>query len=177
MPPDVLLRPATPADAACLSVLATQVFLDTYATQGIDADLAHEARTVYAQPVFSARLARPDVRLMVAERQRRLIGFADLALGAPCPAAGIDGLEVFRLYVQAPFHGQGVGRALMALAEHEARQHRQRCVWLTAWSGNHRALAFYTRLGFQDAGATAHVIEGRSYENRILVKALAQPPG
>lgn len=169
-PPDTHLRPATPADALCLSVLATQVFLDTYASDGIDTDLANEARSVYAESVFSARLARPGVRLLVAERRGRLIAFADLALDTACPAAGIEGLEVFRLYVQAPFHGQGIGRALMAQAEQQARLLGRASVWLTAWSGNHKALAFYARLGFADVGATAYVIEGRAYENRILAK-------
>ena len=43
-PPDaIIFRPATPADALCLGVLSTQVFLDTYATQGVSPSLAREA--------------------------------------------------------------------------------------------------------------------------------------
>src|SRR4051812_17376757 len=32
---EIVFRPATPADALCLGVLSTQVFLDTYALAGI----------------------------------------------------------------------------------------------------------------------------------------------
>jgi diamine N-acetyltransferase len=40
--PEVVLRVAGPADAPRIGVLATQVFLDTYATDGIRPSLARE---------------------------------------------------------------------------------------------------------------------------------------
>ena len=46
--PPVRLRPARPDDALCLSVLTMQVFLDTYATEGIRPSLAREVLTSYA---------------------------------------------------------------------------------------------------------------------------------
>ena len=39
---DIALRPATPADAPTLSALAIQVFLDTYAPEGIRPAVARE---------------------------------------------------------------------------------------------------------------------------------------
>ena len=42
------LRIATIDDSLCIGVLATQVFLDTYATQGIRPALAREALALYA---------------------------------------------------------------------------------------------------------------------------------
>ncbi len=169
-----LLRQATTGDALCLSVLATQVFLDTYATNGISVGLAKEALSVYTEDAFRARLGRKDVEIVVAERDECLIAFADMTSSTECPAPGVGGIEVSRLYVQAPFHGQGIGRELMAAAERRAREQGKSHVWLTAWSGNHRALAFYKRLKYQDAGVTEYIIEGKAYENRVLVKCLAQ---
>lgn len=55
-------RPAVPSDALTLSALATQVFFDTYATDGIDADLATEALNVYSRSIFEARLVDPELR-------------------------------------------------------------------------------------------------------------------
>ncbi len=46
------LRTGVPDDALCIGVLATQVFLDTYATSGIRPDLAYENR-VFAKAVRS----------------------------------------------------------------------------------------------------------------------------
>jgi diamine N-acetyltransferase len=50
---NLTLRAATPEDALCLSVLAMQVVLDTYATQGIRPALAREVLAGYSQAVFS----------------------------------------------------------------------------------------------------------------------------
>lgn len=170
LPP--VYRTAHADDAVVLSVLAAQVFLDTYATDGVSADLAHEVKAQYSEAVFRARLARHDAEIVVATQGEYLLAFADLSTGTVCPAADVQGLEVVRLYVQAPFHGRGIGTALMRRAEHRARVQGLPHVWLTAWSGNHRARAFYRHLGYHDAGATDYVIEGKAYENRILVKRL-----
>jgi len=46
-------RPAMPCDALCLSALATQVFFDTYATAGINSDLANEAKEHYSEEAYA----------------------------------------------------------------------------------------------------------------------------
>lgn len=204
--PAVTLRPATPADALCLGVLATQVFLDTYATQGISADLALEALQGYSPAFFAQRLAQPEVTLWLAEHavtpggepvagpagadpappQPHVLAFVELQAGSPCPVQGAaQDLELVRLYVQQPFQGLGLGRRLLRLAEAQAPAQTQARtqtqmqtqahppgparLWLTAWDGNHRARAFYSRCGWADVGATRHVIQGRAYGNRVFV--------
>ena len=57
-------------------------------------------------------------------------------------------------------------------AERLAREHGFASVWLTAWSGNVPALAFYPAIGYQDIGVTEYVIEGQGYENRIFAKEI-----
>jgi len=173
MPQDFVYRTATPQDALTLSVLATQVFLDTYATRGVDTDLAKEASVMYSQAEFLKRLQDPNVDITVAQNGDYFVAFLDLTSGTRCPVASIEGLEVMRLYVQAPFQRRGVGRQLMALAERRALDRGSRHLWLTAWSGNARALAFYPTIGYQDVGATPYVIEGKEYENRVFVKLIA----
>jgi ribosomal protein S18 acetylase RimI-like enzyme len=168
-------RPAQATDALTLSVLAMQVFLDTYATAGINADLAREATTVYALEVFQQRLASKEVEIILATQDDRLIGFVDLDSATQCPVmgAGAQDLEVFRLYVQRPFLRQGVGRRLMQEAERVASLRHRECLWLTAWAGNTRALCFYQAMGYTDVGSTEYVIEGKGYENRVLRKRMA----
>jgi len=173
MPPDFAYRRATQDDTLCLSVLATQVFLDTYATKGINIDLAKEARAVYSPEVFTTRLADRTVEITVAHCGEYLVGFIDMNDNARCPVASIEGLEVLRLYVQAPFQRCGVGKRLMAIAEQRALAKSRAFVWLTAWSGNAQALAFYPSVGYADVGTTSYVIEGKAYQNRVFAKRLA----
>jgi ribosomal protein S18 acetylase RimI-like enzyme len=169
----IVYRTATPEDALLLSVLATQVFLDTYATSGVGIDLAKEVSTVYSTGAFKHRLQEPGGEITVAATGENLVAFLDLDSTSKCPVLSVHGLEVMRLYVQAPFRRRGVGQALMSLAERKALDQHAGNVWLTAWSGNARALAFYSALGYRDQGVTQYIIEGKAYENRVFAKRTA----
>lgn len=172
----ITFRAGTQADALCISVLATQVFLDTYATDGIREAIAHEVLEQLSPAAVSAMLATPSMHFILAERNGHLLGFAQLSLGAVHelmphqPAAELD-----RLYVQERFTGQGIGKALLTRAEEVARSEGATTMWLTAWVGNTRALAFYPRCGYEDRGATVYEFRGERHGNRLFAKALATP--
>lgn len=167
------LRPATLDDALCLSVLAMQVFLDTYATEGIRPAIAREVLASYSAEAFAAGIVAPRTRLTVAEREGHLVGFAQLTLGATetLAPAGVQA-ELLRLYVQEPFTARGVGTALLAQAEALAAAAGATVLWLTPWVHNHRARAFYRARGYADHGATLFRFEGEAHENRVVAKLL-----
>ena len=172
-PPDLQLRPATPADAPTLAALPTQVFLGTYAADGARPDPAREALSVCSVQAFDARLREPHRRILLAERGEGLLGFAELLLEpTQAPATGAAGAELVRLYVQPRAQGIGIGRHLLSAAETATRDAGVDLLWLTAWDGNTAARAFYARCGYTDAGATTYVFEDRSYGNRVLVRRL-----
>jgi GNAT superfamily N-acetyltransferase len=167
--PGISLRGGTPGDATSISALAIQVFLDTYAIDGVRPDLAEEAFHHYGAAAFSARLAEPERRFVLAERENRLLGFAELRVAEePAPAGAVSGAELVRLYVQPGAQRAGLGTALLARAEDLAAQAGLPFLWLTAWEGNSRALAFYAARGYADRGATHHAFQGRAYVNRVL---------
>lgn len=167
------LRAALPADAATISALAIQVFLDTYAADGVRPDLAREALREYAAEAFDARLREPGRRFLLAERGTGLLGFAEVSLEPrPAPAGVVVGAELIRLYVQPAAQRLGLGRRLIRAAEALAAEAGLGALWLTAWDGNQRALGFYAREGYADVGATSYSFEGNSYGNRVLARLL-----
>ena len=174
--PDMRLRKAVPEDALCLSVLAMQVFLDTYATEGIRPEIAREVLSSYSQAVFAKAISAEESRITVAERNGHLIGFAQVTFSAnhSLAPAGAQA-ELLRLYVQESFTGAKVGTALLAEAESIACLGGATVLWLTPWVHNQRALAFYSRRGYTDFGLTYFTFEGESHENRVLAKSLAVP--
>lgn len=172
-PDAIVLRPAQAGDALCLSVLAMQVFLDTYATQGIRPAIAREVLSSYARVVFDEAIASPWARLCVAERAGHLVGFAQVTLGAAHEQVpGGPQAELLRLYVQEPFTGRHLGTRLLAEAERLAAAAGARVLWLTPWVHNHRALAFYARRGYADHGLTPFRFEGESHDNRVMARSL-----
>ncbi len=173
-PHHVDYRDGTPGDAAVIAALATQVFLDTYATEGVRPDLAIEAFEQYSAERFSGRLAEPGRRFLLAENGTGLLGFAELLLGeTPAPVAGLAGCELVRLYVQPRAQRMGIGHALLRAAERVAADRSSRAVWLAVWEGNADAIAFYRREGYAEAGATSYTFQGHTYGNRVYRKALS----
>ena len=167
----VTFRPATSGDALCLGVLSTQVFLDTYATQGIRPAVANEALAKHSVAVYEALLADAGVTILVAECAGHLIGFSQVEDGegdpqVPTAAAS----ELRRLYVQERFTGRGLGRDLLRQAEKAAAARGAEMLWLSAWEGNVRALQFYPRCGYEDLGGTVYTIEGEDFPNRLFGK-------
>ena len=174
--PEITCRMAVQGDALCLSVLATQVFLDTYATQGIRPAIAREARHYLSEEAFAALLADPRRGFLVAERADHLLGFAQLTHGQTHPLLppGAQAAELSRLYVQRPFLGRGIGKELLARAETLAAAEGAEILWLTAWTGNAHALRFYEAQGYQDVGGSVYTFEGDSYETRVFLKRLGR---
>jgi len=169
----VAIRPGKASDALCIAALGTQVFLDTYATDGIRRSLAREVAETLSPEVIAGLLGQPGMTFLVAETQGHLIGFAQLAARAghelvSCAAPA----ELKRLYVQEGFTGRGVGRALLRRTESAASVDGADAMWLTAWCGNVRALRFYASQGYSELASIPFAIDDEQYENRLFAKAL-----
>lgn len=171
--PGFPLRLGNPSDAVTISALSVQVFLDTYATEGVRPDLAREAFENYSPDAFTGRLAEAGRVFILAEAGSGLLGYAEVLLDPlPAPAGGISGAELVRLYVQPAAQRRGVGRALMSRMEQAVAEAGLASVWLTAWEGNFNARAFYSRLGYSDIGATTYTFQGNDYPNRVIARRL-----
>lgn len=166
---DILIRAGRPADAALLAALATQVFLHTYATQGISDAIAKHVLAEFTPAKFQSWLASDAAAVLVAEKNAHLVGYARLAFGAVCPVPGAGTAELSTLYVQEHFTGRGVGAALLAQAQALALQRTQLPLWLTVNAQNLRAIAFYAAQGCSTIGTAQFVLGGVSHPNHVLV--------
>lgn len=172
--PGFELRAASPSDTVTIAALSVQVFLDTYATQGVGPDLAREAFTEYSAEAFARRLDEPDRAFILAEAGAGLLGYAEvLLLPLIAPAAQWSGAELVRLYVQPAAQRLGIGRALLENTAQAVLAANIPAVWLTVWDGNDNARAFYARMGYADVGATTYSLQGHTYANRVFAKQLA----
>ena len=170
----VTVRPAVASDANCLAVLATQVWLDTYATDGVREPIALEVLSSFSTETIRILLAKPDVTFLLAETDRHLVGFSQWTLGTRHElVAGTSQAELDRLYVQERFTGRGIGTLLLAATERAASTQRADELWLTPWVRNERALLFYARLGYSDLGSTDFHMGAEVHQNRVMAKKLA----
>lgn len=170
MTPIFSIRQGTSEDAIRLAVLAAQVWLHTYATEGITADIAEYVLSEFAVEKFSKRLVHPETSIFVAEYDARMVGFAAIQFGAPCLSYPKAVVELETLYVQEHFIGRGIGAALLGAVEGMVREQSASTLWLTVNAQNARAIAFYARHGYSKVGTTHFVLGQSHHENLVLVE-------
>lgn len=169
MRPNPIIRAAQATDANCLAVLATQVWLHTYATEGISREIAEYTLAQLTPEKYLSVLADPSSKVWVAECGGKLIGLATVKFGVLCPASSGSSTELQTLYVQAHCVGQGVGRLLLQTAEESARKRAHTALWLTANVRNSKALAFYQRQGYSRIGTTYFALGHSQHENHVFI--------
>jgi GNAT superfamily N-acetyltransferase len=163
------IRPATVLDVDNLAALAMQVWLHTYAWDGISSTISKYVLSEFCPQRFATLLLEPSTAVFVAEREHNLVGYATVTVGTACPQATHAKAELATLYVQEPFIGKGVGVALLFQAEQWAQLRTGTSLWLTVNSRNSRAIAFYAKHGYTRLGTTYFELGEARHENLVLV--------
>jgi diamine N-acetyltransferase len=169
IPLNPTIRQAIPADAECLAVLATQVWLHTYATDGISTVIARYVLAELSTAQFAAILTQAHSTVLIAEVDGHTVGYALVNAGVACPSGGPN-LEVTSLYVQEHFAGQGIGSALLQGCRQIAELRTGSAdYWLTVNAKNLPAIAFYGRHGLVKTGTAYFELGGEKHENHVMV--------
>lgn len=169
MPFPFQVRPALAADAHALAALAIQVWLDTYATAGVNDLLGRYVLDAFTPSGFAALAQDERAALLVAESDAHLAGYALVRFDAPQALAPASDVELRTLYVQAPFTRAGVGTALLARARATVRERSGGdALWLSVNTRNRRACGFYEKHGFARMGQTWFTLGEARHENHVL---------
>ena len=170
------IRPAFPADARELALLGERLWRETYTGLIPAANIDLHLAETFGADQQGAELATPDNTTLVIEAGGRLQGYAFLRPRGPQPVHSVYAfarpLEVARFYVDKALHGTGAAKALMAAVLEYATSAGHDGVWLQVWEQNPRAIRFYAKTGFIDAGDATFRIGKQVDRDRLLVVPL-----
>lgn len=167
----VTYRDATPADLTAVDALFRTSFDATFGHLYQPADYA-AFLAKFTPEAWAAELAQPDLLIRLAEEGGVLIGFVKVSdLTLPAEPAG-TAMELRQLYLNDGAKGRGVADALMAWAFEQAQQRGADEIFLSVWSENERAKAFYVRHGFVDVGPYQFMVGNQADEDRIFRRVL-----
>ena len=171
--PACSIRRGMPADADALCVFAARTFTDTYGRHNRPEDLRMHLTTSYGLLQQMRELSDPDVATLLACCGEQLAGFAQVRRGpAPACVTGEAPVELHRFYVDAVWHGRGVGQLLLAHARDAAIAFGGATFWLKVWERNPRAIAFYAKESFVDVGTADFFVGSDRQSDRVLAMAL-----
>ena len=135
----------TLADAEEIARVHVQCWQEAYAELLPDEflkNLSADARVAQWRNAISD----PDVFVRVAREAGRIVGFVSCGPARDGEAKGADG-EIFAIYILKAYHGQKIGRSLIAAAARFWLSKGGRNLIVLSMAGNNQASAFYEALG------------------------------
>ncbi|WP_082669096.1 GNAT family N-acetyltransferase [Pseudoalteromonas rubra] len=157
----LMIRNATVQDCQNLAQLSAEVWLDTYAIDGLRSEYLEYVNSTFKVSYFQSLLEQPDYQLLVGEKSGLLQGYILLNLASHYQTPH-NGYEIDTLYVLKSCQGTGVGRALLK----ETARKFGTPVWLYTWTEN-AANQFYHRLGAKQIGTLSFEAFGNTINNNV----------
>lgn len=168
------VRAAHAGEAARLSAFGRRVFAATFAADNDPIQMQRYLATAYTPAAQAAELADPAITtLLASDATDTLLGFAQLRRAAAPPSVtDLPAIELWRFYVDQPWHGRGVAATMMQAVHAAASRSGARTLWLGVWERNPRAQAFYRKAGFRPVGTHAFIFGTEPQTDQIWMRSL-----
>jgi ribosomal protein S18 acetylase RimI-like enzyme len=163
------LRIASSKDAERVAALARDTFFATFADSNSAEDMARYAEQAFTVESMRRELEDPTSTFIWAEQRGIPAGYAKLRRGAAKACVnGPKPVELERIYADPELIGAGVGKTLLHTSIKIAMGEGFQTLWLGVWEHNERAIEFYHRQGFVDAGEHAFLLGNDQQTDRIM---------
>ena len=162
----ITYRDATPADAAALADLHRRSFIETFGHLYRPEDLEAFLRRLSEQG-FRDELLDGQHQVRFAEEEGAPVAFVKLGTITLPVEPARPALEFRQLYVLKRWQGSGIAAALADWAIAEARARGAEELYLSVWTANDRAKAFYRRYGFAYVGPYRFMVGEQADEDEI----------
>ncbi len=141
-------------DAALLSQLAANTFLQSHGHSAPANDISNYIAEKYDVAVFTLELSNTKNYYHIIYHHGKPAGYSNIVFDCPydnSPLQTVAKLE--RIYLLQQFHDLKLGLRLFQFNIDLAKHHQQTGIWLYVWKENTKAINFYTKAGFKIIGS------------------------
>ncbi len=122
-------------------------------------DLAHYIAAELTAKCFRTWIENPNAIMFVAEMADQICGYVLVLRSSRHPQIeDFAPAELRKLYVAPARHGSGIADELVRQALTSLERDRRAAVWLSVFSENPRAIAFYKKWGFRIVGTQLFLV-------------------
>ena len=166
--PDVTFEPAGLDDVGAIASMADEISRQHYLPDVLtESQLASFGPLAYSPEVLSAQM-QSDVRFEWILHSGRRVGFL-----AHAARDGGERLNLGKLYLELPSHGQGIGQVALRRIQAIAEQQGAREIYLYVFRKNRKAIRAYQRAGFIiDRAEASPCGNGFCYDDYVMVYRL-----
>ena len=169
----ITARYATIADAELIADMSRQTFYETFASKNTDEDINKFMNEQFTKEALMKEAGTDDAIFFLAYDGEEPVGYARLRKGEKRPEfAGKNSIEIARIYAVQSSIGKGVGKALMKICLDVAAEQNKEVIWLGVWEKNMKAIAFYTKFGFEKFSEHEFLLGNDLQTDWLMMKSL-----
>ncbi|WP_166437282.1 GNAT family N-acetyltransferase [Niastella caeni] len=170
---EIRIKEATTADAALIADLSRQTFYDAFAAENTAADMDKFLNERFTRQKLMEEVGAAGNTFLLAYDGDEVVGYARMReTASPILTEEGPAIELARLYAVQKSIGKGVGKALMQHCVNFAQQRGARIIWLGVWENNQRAIAFYTKWGFEKFSEHVFMLGNDAQTDWLMKKML-----
>jgi len=167
---NVTIELAKTNESNAISLLARETFILACADDSDKDELENHIATSLSSKTFNQLINEKNAAVIVAKDGGVLVGYMVLLYSEVSPdvLSEYSSLQLQKLYVAKKYHGTGLAENLINRMKMIASDGGYTHAWLTVFSGNPRAIAFYRKVGFRIVGSTDFHVGNEIQKDHIM---------
>ena len=172
----ITIRFATTADAPLIADMSRQTFYDTFAPHNTKEDMDKFMNEQFTKEALMNEVGAGNNIFLLAYDGEEPVGYVRMREGEKrFEFDDKTSIEIARIYAVQSAIGKGVGKALLQKCIAIADEMKKEVIWLGVWEKNERAVAFYTKFGFEKFAEHEFVL-GTDVQTDWLMRKLLYSP-
>lgn len=173
---NLFFRRAVQSDAAALAEFGARTFQETFGAANSPQDMLAYLESNYGISQQWTELQDANIITIIAEKESRLVAYAQVRRqSSPVKVPHGNSVELWRFYVDSPWHGHGVAQSLIEHVHVAADELGGQTIWLSVWERNERAIAFYKKCGFSVAGTKKFWLGSDQQSDYVMTVEVNKP--
>ncbi|MPN23199.1 Spermidine/spermine N(1)-acetyltransferase [bioreactor metagenome] len=168
---ELTMRQCRRDELSALRELSVATFTTAFGHLNKPEDMADYCEKTFGGKPLGEQMDNPESSFWFLEADGATAGYIKLNTGsAQTEDVGASAaMEIERIYVAAPFQGQGLGAYMIQRAAALAKETGKTVLWLGVWEHNERAIRFYEAHGFSRCGSHSFFL-GSDEQTDILMQ-------
>lgn len=170
---EIVIKEATTAEAGLIADLSRQTFYETFAAVNTKENMDQFMNEQFSREKLMEEVGMEGNTFLLAYDGDEAVGYARMRETTnPLLTTNGNAVEIARIYAVQKSIGRGVGKALMQQCINKAKERNAGLIWLGVWEKNHKAIAFYTKWGFEKFGDHVFMLGNDAQTDWLMKKPL-----
>jgi diamine N-acetyltransferase len=140
-------------DIVQLKSIGQQTFFESFAARNTEENMQKYLDEAFSIEKLTSELTNPNAQFYVALFENKFVGYLKINFRQMKTDRKVrKALEIERIYVLNAFQGKQIGQSLYDKAFDIAKKIKAEYIWLGVWKENTKAINFYEKNGFIEAG-------------------------